>query len=364
MISRRSVLRAGVLSLGAPFINKGRFSLFAQGDATYSARTLDLVRESTVIDMLGLITLNYQKLSAWESNPARFLRADYLRLKNSGITALHPAVGYTKGDIYAETLRDITGWNLFLEAHPEQFLRVDKVGDFERAKATGKIGIVIGQQNSVHFRTVEDVDRFYGLGQRVSQLTYVGNRIGGGSTDSKDAGLTEYGAGIVARMNQVGMAVDISHCADRTSLDAIGASQRPVLITHSNCRKLVPNSSRCKTDETIRQMAQKGGVMGVTMVRGFVSAAGPATIDTVLDHIDHIARLVGVEHAGVGSDVDLEGRDWPANAPRKYDLDGIDYSKKIFDLTEGLVRRNYSSPSIGLILGGNFKRALGAMWVS
>jgi membrane dipeptidase len=314
--------------------------------------------------MLGLLTLNYNKLSSWESNPARFLRADYARLKSSGITALHPAVGYTTGDIYAETLRDVTGWNLFLAAHPEQFLRVDRAGDFARAKATGKIGIVIGQQNSVHFRTVEDVDRFYALGQRVSQLTYLGNRIGGGSSDSKDGGLTNYGGAIVERMNEVGMAVDISHCADRTSLDAITASRRPVLITHSNCRRLVPNSSRCKTDETIRQMALKGGVMGVTMVRGFVSAGGPATIDTVLDHIDHIVKLVGVEHAGVGSDVDLDGRDWPAHSPRKYDLDGVDYSKKIYDLTEGLVRRNYSSESIGLILGGNFQRALGAMWVA
>jgi membrane dipeptidase len=314
--------------------------------------------------MLGLITLNYQKLSGWEKDPARFQRADFVRLQNSGITALHPAVGYTTGDIYAETLRDIMGWGTFVATHPEQFLRVDRVADFERAKTTGKIGIVIGQQNSVHFRTVEDVDRFYGLGQRVSQLTYLGNRIGGGSSDAKDSGLTAYGAAIVKRMNEVGMAVDISHCADRTSLDAIAASTRPVLITHANCRKLVPNSSRCKPDETIRRMAEKGGVMGVTMVRGFVSTSGPANINTVLDHVDHITRLVGVEHVGVGSDVDLDGRDFPANSPRKYDLDGIDYSKKIFDLTEGLVRRNYSNESIGLILGGNFKRALAAMWVA
>jgi membrane dipeptidase len=363
VISRRSILRAGALSLAAPFINKGRFSLLAQSDAAYSLRTLDLVRQSTVIDMLGLITLNYRKLSSWESDPHRFQKADFLRLKSSGITALHPAVGYTTGDIYGETLRDITGWNLFLKAHPEQFLRVENVGDFERAKTSGKIGIVIGQQNSVHFRSVADVDRFYALGQRVSQLTYVGNRIGGGSTDAKDAGLTAYGSAVVERMNQVGMAIDISHCADRTSLDAIEASRRPVLITHSNCRKLVPNSTRCKTDETIRKMAAMGGVMGVTMVRGFVSASGPATIDTVLDHVDHIVGLVGVEHVGVGSDVDLDGRDWPAHSPRKYDLDGIDYSKKIFDLTEGLVRRCYSNENIGLILGGNFKRALGSMWI-
>ena len=84
----------------------------------------------------------------------------------------------------------------------------------------------------------------------------------------------------------------------------------------------------------------------------------------MLDHVDHIAKLVGVEHVGVGSDVDLDGRDFPAHAPRKYDLDGIDYSKKIFDLTEGLVRRNYSSESIALVLGSNFKRALSQMWLS
>jgi membrane dipeptidase len=216
----------------------------------------------------------------------------------------------------------------------------------------------------VHFRTVEDVDRFYALGQRVSQLTYTGNRIGGGSSDATDIGLTQYGSAIVERMNQVGMAVDISHCADRTSLDAIEASRRPVLVTHSNCRKLVPNSSRCKTDEAIRRMAAKGGVMGVTMVRAFVSSGRVATIESVLDHVDYIAKLVGVEYVGIGSDVDLDGRDLPAASPRKYDLDGIDYSKKIYDLTEGLVRRNYSDNSIVLILGGNFKRALAGMWIS
>jgi membrane dipeptidase len=345
-------------------INRGRFSLFAQTDTTYSARTVDLVQRSTVIDMLGLLTLDYRKLSTWETDPARFKKADFIRLKNSGITALHPAVGYTQGDIYTESLRDITRWNTFIAGRPTQFLRIDKAGDFERAKTQGTIGIVIGQQNSAHFRTVEDVDRFYALGQRVSQLTYLANRIGGGSADAKNFGLSAYGAAIVERMNQVGMAVDISHCSDRTSLDAIEASTRPVLVTHANCRNLVPNSSRCKTDEAIRSMAAKGGVMGVTMVRGFVKSAGPATIETVLDHIDHIVRLVGVEHAGLGSDVDLDGRDYPAHAPRKYDLDGMDYSKKIFDLTESLVRRGYSSESIALILGGNFERALAGMWNS
>jgi membrane dipeptidase len=164
-------------------------------------------------------------------------------------------------------------------------------------------------------------------------------------------------------MNRVGMAVDISHCGDRTSLDAIEASRKPVLVTHSNCRALVPNSARCRTDEAIRRMAVKGGVMGVTMVRIFVRAGGPATMEDVLDHIDHVANVAGVEHVGVGSDVDLDGRDLSIRSTRKFDLDGIDYAKKIYDLTEGLVRRNYSSDDIELILGGNFERALSEVWI-
>ena len=345
-------------------INRGRFSLFAQNGPEYSARTVDLVRRSTVIDMLGLLTLDYKKLSTWETDPRCFRQADFRRLKASGITVFHPAVGYIAGDIYSQSLRDITGWNAFIAAHQPQFLRVDAPADFERAKAADRIGILIGQQNSEHFRTVEDVDSFYRLGQRVSQLTYRGNRIGGGSSDLKDPGLSEYGSAIVARMNQVGMAVDISHCGDRTSLDAIEASRKPVLVTHSNCRALVPNSARCKTDETIRRMAARGGVMGVTMVRSFVRSGGPATIESVLDHIDRIAGLVGVEHAGVGSDVDLDGRDLRVRSTRRFDLDGIDYAKKIYELTESLIRRGYSSQGIELILGGNFKLALSETWIA
>jgi membrane dipeptidase len=344
-------------------INRGRFSLFGRGKTEYSTRTIDLVRRSTVIDMLGLFTMDFRKLWAWEADPRRFQQADFLRLRDSGITVFHPAVGYTTGDIYTESLKDITGWNSLIEAHEPRLLRVEAAADFERAKALGAIGILIGQQNSEHFRTIADVDRFHGLGQRVSQLTYCGNRIGGGSSDATDRGLSEYGAAIVERMNQVGMAVDISHCGDRTSLDAIEASRKPVLVTHSNCRALVPNSARCKTDEAIRRMAAKGGVMGVTMVRKFVRAVGPATIENVLDHVDRISGLAGVEHAGIGSDVDLEGRDLPVHSGRKFDLDDIDYAKKIYDLTEGLVRRNYSSRNIELILGGNFKRALSETWM-
>jgi len=314
--------------------------------------------------MLGLLTLDYRRLVSWENEPQRFQPADFKRLKDSGITIFHPAVGFTEGDVYKSSLRDIKGLNSLIAAHPEQFLRVDGIEDLERTKAEGKIGILIGQQNSMHFRTVDDVDYFYKLGQRVSQLTYGPNRLGGGSSSPVDTGLTNYGAEVVERMNALGMAVDVSHCADRTTLDAVEASRKPVLVTHSNCRILVPGSVRCKTDEAIRRMAAKGGVIGITMVRYFVHYGPTATIENVLDHIDHVAQLAGVEHVGIGSDVDLDGRDVHIRPQRRQDLDDMDYERKIYDLTEGLVRRKYSASDIELILGGNFRRALSEIWAT
>jgi membrane dipeptidase len=105
------------------------------------------------------------------------------------------------------------------------------------------------------------------------------------------------------------------------------------------------------------------------MIRGFVSAGGPANIESVLDHIDRVVRLTGVEYVGLGSDVDLDGRSHlPATTLRQEhiigntDLDGLNYPKKVFDLTEGLIRRGYNDHDIALILGGNFQRALAEIW--
>ena len=312
--------------------------------------------------MLGLLTLDFKKLDAWRTRPASFRLSDFQRLKDSGITVFHPAVGYVDGDIFAASSADITGWDAFIDAYPQYFIRVCSPADVARAKSEGKLGIIVGQQNSNHFRTVDDVDAFYKLGQRVSQLTYRDNALGGGSTDPAERGLTPYGESVLARMNQLGMAVDISHCGDRTTLDVIEASAKPVLVTHSNCRALVPSSPRCKTDAAIRKLAARGGVMGVTMERLFVGTGNSVTIENVLEHIDHIVKLVGVEHVGLGTDVDLDGRDLATALKKKNDLDGLEYSRKIYELTEGLIRRRYSKGDIQLILGGNFHRALTSIW--
>jgi membrane dipeptidase len=245
---------------------------------------------------------------------------------------------------------------------------------------SGKVGIMIGLQNSEQFRRPDDVDFFHGIGQRVSQLTYnARNLIGNGSTERRDEGISDFGVSIIERMNKIGMAIDVSHCGDRTTLDAFEISKKPVLITHSNCRALVPGHPRLKTDEAIKKVGQAGSVIGITGVRMFVKGDEPTTVEHVIDHFDHVVKLIGPEHVGVGSDMDLWGYDaMPPEANRqlraaykgsyafrdKLDIDGLNHPKRMFDLTEGLIRRKYSDQSIQGILGGNFKRVLSIIWTT
>jgi membrane dipeptidase len=381
-LSRRDALKvtlhiaAAVLS--APMVNIGRFRLFAYSGAEYSERAIRLVRESLVIDMLGLLSLNFPLMARWTRNPESFTAAEFQKYKDSGINVFHIAVGTGGANAHDSTMRFVSGWNSFLAGQDQLFMRIDSPADLDRVKTSGKVGVLIGVQNSEHFRNVEDVELFHGLGQRVSQLTYnARNRIGDGSTERTNGGLSDFGVAIVERMNTVGMAVDVSHSGDQTTLDACSVSKKPVLFTHSNARALNPGHPRCKTDEAIRAMAKSGGVMGITGVRMFVRNSEPTTIEHFLDHYDHVAKLIGPQHLGIGSDIDLDGYDdMPAEENRrlragykgsygfrdKIDVEGVDHPKRVYDLTEGLIRRKYSDADIRGILGGNFKRVLSEIW--
>jgi membrane dipeptidase len=366
-LNRRDFLRAGALAgaglFAGPMINRGRFRLFADDGPVVSARAVELVGRSMVVDMLGLLTLDWPKLWTWQRDPAAFGPADLARLRASGVKVFHPAVEPNDPQPYEAALTWLSGWDHLLRRRPDCFVRIESGHDFQRVQAEGKAGILVGFQSSSHFRAVADVASFHALGQRVSQLTYnARDRIGCGCFESQDTGLTPYGAEIVAAMNRVGMVVDVSHCSERTCLDAFAVSRRPVLITHSNCRTLAANP-RCKSDTVIRVMAERGGVMGITAVAAFVSGRSPATLDELLDHFDHVVRVAGVEHVGLGSDVAPDAVDpRTGRALARYAVRGLPPARRVFDLTEGLIRRGYDDRAIELILGGNFQRALTEIW--
>lgn len=365
--TRRRLLRGGALAaaslIGGPMLNLGRCRLDAEEAAVVSIRAVDIVARAPVVDMLGLLTLDWKLLYGWESDPASFRQADFTRLVQTGANILHPAVDPPGQDRAQAARRWLELWRTLLGNESCFLAPVGGIDDLFTVPELGKVGVLVGFQNSDHFRSAADVEVFHGLGQRLSQLTYnERNPLGGGCKAVPDRGLTRLGAEVVAAMNRVGMAIDLSHCGDRTSLEAIRLSRKPVLVTHSNCRALVPGQPRCKPDDVIRELAARGGVMGVTVVRAFVRSAAPS-LDDVLDHFDHIAGLVGIEHAGLGSDVDFVGADPTTGARlRYYAIDGLSLPVRIFQLADGLLRRGYGESDVELVLGRNFQRALANIW--
>lgn len=373
---RRQLLAGAAVATvaaGFPMLSLGQHRVFADQDRRYSTRAVDLVRDSMVIDMLAPLVLDFRN-SAFAEPISEERAAEF---KASGITGFHHSVGLGGPTAYEDSLAFIAAWSGFAGRNSHVFSLVGRAEDLDRAKAEGKAAVIIGLQNADHFRKPDDVKSFYELGLRCAQLTYNSqNFIGSGSTDRVDGGVSDYGAEIIKAMNEVGMLIDVSHCGDRTTLDAIELSPKPIAITHSNCRALVDHP-RVKTDEAIRKLAAKGGVMGITGVRMFVSKTEPTTVEHMADHIEHIGKLVGIEHAGIGSDADLNGYDdMPADQNKmlrggykssyafrdKIDTDGFDHPRKVYDLTEALIKRGYSDADIGGVLGGNFRRLLGATW--
>ena len=368
-LERRACLKgigaaASVLSLRA---------FAADSEHKYSKKVIDLVERALVIDMLGPLKLDFRP----EAYAEPLSEQDAAMFRICGITAFHNSVGVGGPNAYDEALQFISAWSGFAGRNSDVFSLVGIAADLDHAKAKHKIAVIMGLQNAEQFREAKDVKDFYQLGLRCAQLTYNSqNYIGSGSTDRVDGGISDYGVEIIKAMNEVGMLIDVSHSGDRTTLDAIELSPRPIAFTHSNCRAL-NNHPRLKTDEAIQKLARKGGVMGITGVRNFVKDREPTTVEDVVDHIDHVVKLVGIEHVGIGTDSDLMGYDHmqPDQYAKlkaaykasyafrdKIDTDGFNHPRKIYDLTDALLRRGYSDSNIQAVLGGNFRRLLGESW--
>ena len=340
----------------------------------YPTKILDLVQRSLIIDMLGPLKLDFRP----EAYALPLTDAEAAMFRSSGITAFHNAIGIGGASAYDDALEFLAAWSGFVGRNTEVFSLVGRAQDIDHAKSKQKIAVIMGLQNADEFREPKDVKAFYELGLRCAQMTYNSqNLIGSGSTDRIDGGISDYGVAIIKAMNDVGMLIDVSHSGDRTTLDAIELSPKPIAFTHSNCRAL-NNHPRLKTDEAIRKLAAKGGVMGITGVRNFVKNKEPTTVEDIVDHIDHVVKLVGIEHVGIGTDSDLMGYDhMPADQYKqlkagykssyafrdKIDTDGFNHPRKMYDLTAALVRRGYSDSNIQAVLGGNFRRLLGSTWM-
>lgn len=378
--SRRSVIRgAAAVVVAAPFVLRHSYRVFAEPAPEYPERVVRLMRESLAIDMLNqfLYRMDQQKLKEqWMTVPGAFTESDFARFRSTGVSVINNGEGVKD---FAEAEQLFARWNSFIAQYPQWLLRINGAGDLRQAKDQGKLGILFGLQSSGQFETIDDVNRCYGYGQRVSQLSYnFRSLVADGAFEPYDAGVSEYGGKVIGRMNGLGMAVDLGHASDKTKLDAIAISKGPVILSHGNCRTLIPSSLRASTDDAIRMLAAKGGVMGITDIAFMVKATDPVTVEDVVDHYDHVRDLVGIEHVGVGSDAGVEGNDLGSpvvlkemlrKADARYHVhgdheivQGMGGTNRMYELTTALVRRGYTDEQIGLVLGGNWARVLKEIW--
>lgn len=229
---------------------------------------------------------------------------------------------------------------------------IRQAADFDAAERAGKIGIIVSiEGGEVLAGRLALLRHFYRLGVRAAGLTWnVHNELADGVREPRGAGLTGFGREVVREMNRLGMVVDVSHLSDKGFWEVLELSTVPVIASHSNARALCDHP-RNLTDEQIRALAQKGGVIGVNFYPGFLRASGEATVDDVVRHIEYLASQAGVDHVGLGSDFD-----GISVVPK-----GLEDPSRLEALTEALARHGWDDASILKVLGDNFVRLFRAI---
>ncbi|HZS16162.1 MAG TPA: membrane dipeptidase [Candidatus Dormibacteraeota bacterium] len=267
-------------------------------------------------------------------------------------------------------------------AHQDDVILARDVDDIRRAHETHRLALIAGLEAATMIENELDrIDVLYGFGVRQMGIAYSeANTLGSGLKERRDGGLTAFGVRAVERMNRLGMAIDVSHSGDRTCLDVIEASSRPVLITHAGSRT-VWDSPRMKSDEVIVACARKGGVIGIEAApHTTLSEQHSAhSIESVMDHFTHCVELVGVDHVAFGPDTlfgdhvglhrafatqlsvgEIRGS---ARFEEVDYVDGLENPGECFHNIAGwLVKHGWSDDDIRKVIGGNALRVLGEIW--
>jgi membrane dipeptidase len=302
-------------------------------------------------------------------------------VRQSGITA----VNYTISDTTFEGTINMLAWlDGLIEKYPDAFTIVRRYSDIARAKQENKVGIIPGFQYTAFLEeNPERIEVFRNLGVRIMQLTYnVRTAFGDGCLEPGNAGLSRAGIAAVRKMNEIGVAVDLSHSGYRTTSDAIATSSKPVMISHSGCAAVYAHP-RNKPDDILKALADRGGYFGVYLMPYLVASPTVPTHRHVLDHLLHAIDVCGADHVGIGSDGSIQETvltasqkaDFEADIARRKqlgigapgedrfpyvpDLNGPDHMQII--ATE-LARRGQPSSVIEKVLGANFQRVCGEIW--
>jgi membrane dipeptidase len=334
---------------------------------------LRLHDDSVVVDGCGIMPLEEAAYRA--------------RLVRGGVscvsyTVATPALG---GDDLAGTARKVARMRQIVDDNPDELQFVTASAHIREAKCAGKLGMIMYLQDGRPIgEDVANVQVLHQLGVRVIQPVYTdANLIGSGCGEQGDGGLTFFGYQVLEELNRLRIMVDVSHIGDRTADDLIRNSRAPVVATHANARA-VCGTARNKSDETICAIARGGGFIGVAIPSPLVSKRLPATLEDVLDHADHLLRLVGPEHVALGLDsceAQIENpalrsefsKRWhkrrpdvfgPESASGGYwpQPEGIQSVTCLRELTAGLAQRGHGDDTIRKVLGENWIRVAADVW--
>lgn len=246
-------------------------------------------------------------------------------------------------------------------------------GDVKQAKKSGKIGFILGMEGAEPLgRDILLLRIFYALGLRVLGLThglrnYAADPAFFSPTETgKVGGLSDFGVMLVRESNELGVVVDVSHLNEPSFWDVMEKTKAPVIASHSNCRALLDHP-RGLWDDQIRAVAENGGVIGINACAMLVNWREDATLDDLLDHLDHIVEVGGIETAGLGFDfadyaIKYLSEDERARLPYIGPVQGLSGDADVPRVTEELVKRGYKDKDIELILGKNFLRIFEKVW--
>ena len=319
-----------------------------------------------MIDGLGEIRTEYD-VALLDEIRASGVRGCVITLGNP---ALHGP------DAWNSVKEEYEGYEAHIRLHADRLSRVMAAAELDRAIERGTIGLLYYLQNASPIG--DDVERLKTLhdwGIRIIQLTYnTRNLVGDGCLERTNAGLSRFGLEVVERMNAHGLVVDVSHCGEATTRDAIRFSMKPVAITHAGC-KAVFNHPRNKTDEALKAMADHGGVIGIYQINPYLGPKERNTLEDYLRHIDHAVRVAGGEHVGIGSDreyrtvpdtpeekqklIDELSRLRPVSAATfrwPFFLTELNHPRRMETIAGALARRGYTQIQAEKILGANFQR--------
>jgi membrane dipeptidase len=226
------------------------------------------------------------------------------RLRRSGLCAIN-LTAVRIGATIEECLSDLAAVREIIDRNSQVLQVVENADDIRHAKATGRVGIIIGMQDTEPIgRNLHVLRILKEVGVRVIQLTHNRQCYAGTGCVEPDSGLTHFGRQLVAEMNRLGLVIDLSHCGPQTTLDAIRCSAAPVLCTHANPIALCP-SPRNKSDEVITGLAARGGVIGVAAWAPLLHRGEHRrpTLADLMDCLDYVIERAGPDHVGIGSDL-------------------------------------------------------------